>query len=110
MNHEVTEEGAAIIVTLEGDVDLSSSPHARKTLLECVSKGRPVIVDMAGVSYIDSSGVASLVESLQGARKVGGEFSLAAVSEPALRVLQLARLDKVFTIHESRESALAEIG
>ena len=67
-------------------------------------------VDMAGVSYIDSSGVASLVESLQGARKAGCEFVLAAVSEPALRVLHLARLDTVFTIHESREAALAEIG
>ena len=53
MNHEVTEEGKAIVVALEGDVDLSSSPDARKILLECVRKGRPVIVDMAGVSYID---------------------------------------------------------
>ncbi len=110
MNHEVIEEGKVIVVALEGDVDLSSSPDARKVLLECVRKGRPVIVDMAGVSYIDSSGVASLVESLQGARKAGCEFALAAVSEPALRVLRLARLDTVFTIHESREAALAELG
>jgi anti-sigma B factor antagonist len=109
MNHEIIEEGKAIVVALEGDVDLSSSPDARKVLLESVRKGRPVIVDMAGVSYIDSSGVASLVEALQGARKAGSEFSLAAVSEPALRVLRLARLDTVFTIHESREAALGEI-
>ena len=110
MNHEVTEQGKAIVVALEGDMDLSSSPAARKVLLDSVRKGRAVIVDMAGVSYIDSSGVASLVESLQGARKAGCEFVLAAVSEPALRVLCLARLDTVFTIHESREAALAEIG
>ena len=109
MNHEITEDGNIIVVALEGDVDLSSSPDARKVLLGCVRKGRPVIVDMAGVSYIDSSGVASLVEALQGARKAGSEFALAAVSEAALRVLRLARLDTVFTIHESREAALGEI-
>ena len=106
MNHEVTEEGKAIVVAFEGDVDLSVTGRAQSPS----RKGRPVIVDMAGVSYIDSSGVASLVESLQAARKAGCEFALAAVSEPALRVLHLARLDTVFTIHESREAALAEIG
>ena len=38
MNHEIKEEGGAVIVALEGDVDLQSSPEARKVLLECVSK------------------------------------------------------------------------
>lgn len=110
MQHKVSEERGVMVVALAGDVDLSTSPDARKVLLECVRRGRPVVVDMAGVSYIDSSGVASLVESLQSARKAGSAFVLAAVSEPARRVLQLARLDKVFTIHDSRDAALAAVG
>ncbi len=109
MNHEIREEGGAVIVALEGDVDLQSSPDARKVLLECVSKKKPVLVDLSGVGYIDSSGVASLVESLQTARKSGSNLILVAVSEGALRVLRLARLDKVFTICDSVEDGLSQV-
>jgi len=107
MKHEIREEQGAVIVALEGDVDLQSSPDARKALLECVAKNMPVVVDLSGVGYIDSSGVASLVESLQSARKTGSNLVLAAVSEGALRVLQLARLDKVFTICDSIEDGIS---
>ncbi len=109
MNHEIREEGGAVIVALVGDVDLQSSPDARKVLLECVGRKKPVLVDLSGVGYIDSSGVASLVESLQTARKAGSNLILVAVSEGALRVLQLARLDKVFTICDSVEDGLGQI-
>jgi anti-sigma B factor antagonist len=71
-----------------------------------VQRGRKVLVDLSGVSYIDSSGVASLVEAFQRAKKSGVEFALVAVNAPALRVLELARLDKVFTIHESLADGL----
>ena len=110
MQHEVREQGGATIVAFEGDVDLQSSPAARKILLECVDKGSTVLVDLSGVEYIDSSGVASLVESFQNARKKNQQYVLVSVSEGAMRVLQLARLDKVFTICDSVDDALAEVG
>ncbi len=109
MEHQIREEGGAIIVALEGDVDLQSSPEARTILLDCVAKKKPVLVDLSGVGYIDSSGVASLVESLQTARKSGSNVILVAVSEGAQRVLQLARLDKVFTICDTVEDGLKQI-
>ena len=67
---------------------------------------RNVLVDLSAVTYIDSSGVASLVEALQASRKKGTQFALAAASEPARRVLELARLDRVFTMHDTVEDAL----
>ncbi|MBC8158998.1 MAG: STAS domain-containing protein [Alphaproteobacteria bacterium] len=106
MKHEIRETGGASVVAFEGDVDLETSPTARKVLLDCVGQKRPMLVDMSAVTYIDSSGVASLVESLQAARKAGLDFALVSVSEAALRVLQLARLDRVFTIHATIEDAL----
>ncbi|MCW9032577.1 MAG: STAS domain-containing protein [Alphaproteobacteria bacterium] len=106
MKISTTEKNGALIVAFEGDVDLEHSPTARKELLAAVSKNSAVIVDLHLVSYIDSSGVACLVESFQTARKNGGTFCLAAVSESALRVLQLARLDKIFTIHTSVDEAI----
>ena len=109
MKHEIRDEKDATIVALEGDVDLQSSPDARKVLLECVGRKRPVLVDLSAVGYSDSSGVASLVESLQTAKRSGNTLVLVAVSEGAMRVLQLARLDKVFTICDTVEDGLKQV-
>jgi anti-sigma B factor antagonist len=106
MEHSVRQEGGAIIAAFSGDVDLEHSPKAREVLLSCVEQGSKVLVDLSGVSYIDSSGVASLVEAFQRAKKAGVEFALVSVNTPARRVLELARLDKVFTIHETLADAL----
>jgi anti-sigma B factor antagonist len=107
MEHEIREESGTAVVAFTGDVDLENSPEARKVLLDCVAGGASVLVDMSGITYIDSSGVASLVEALQAARTQGTGFALAALSDAALRVLELARLDKVFTIHASVADGLA---
>jgi anti-sigma B factor antagonist len=109
MNFQTREEQGAIVVAFEGDVDLQSSPEARKVLLETVGKGLPIMVDLSQVGYIDSSGVASLVESFQAARKVGQDLVLVSVSDGAKRVLELARLDKVFTICETLEDGIAAV-
>jgi anti-sigma B factor antagonist len=104
---QVTEEQGALVVQLEGDVDLEHAPSIRKLLLDCVKRGRNLFVDLSRVDYIDSSGIASLIEALQGCTNSGKAFGLVAVSNQAMRVLELARLDKVFTIHADRESALS---
>ncbi|MBI5162476.1 MAG: STAS domain-containing protein [Magnetospirillum sp.] len=106
MNLDKREHMGAVVVELAGEVDLQHSPRLRKALMELMLEHRDVVVDMGGVSYIDSSGIASLVEAYQMARKGGGRFILAAVSQPALRVLQLARLDKVFAIAETVDGAV----
>jgi len=110
MEHEIQEQGGCVIVSLKGDVDLQNSPEARTILLGCVERSLPVLVDLSAINYIDSSGVASLVESLQTARKKGTTLVLVAVSDGAMRVLQLARLDKVFTICDTIDDALKKIG
>jgi anti-sigma B factor antagonist len=106
MKHEITERQGITVIALKGEVDLESSPAARKLLLESIDDANRVLVDLSGVTYIDSSGVASLVEALQVSKKNDTGFALAAPSEPTRRVLELARLDKVFTIHETLEAGL----
>ena len=107
MKHEIIEKPDACVVVFSGEIDLESSPVAREILIKCFENTKKVIVDLSEVSYIDSSGVASLVEALQAAKKGGGVFALAATSEPTRRVLELARLDKVFTMFESVDEGLA---
>jgi anti-sigma B factor antagonist len=106
MESSIRSQGEAVIVSLEGEIDLESSPRARDVLLSAVDGGQPVFVDLAGVEYIDSSGVASLVEAYQRAREQGSRFGLVAVNAAALRVLKLARLDRVFPIFDTIEGAL----
>lgn len=107
MNIEKKEQDGINIVQLNGDVDLESSPKARKELLDSVGQGKSLVVDLSGINYIDSSGIASLVEAFQTARARGQFFGLASVSASAQRVLQLARLDKVFKIYPDVGAALA---
>lgn len=93
------------VVRLSGNVDLEHSPDIRKTLLEAVAEKVNVFVDLSEVTYIDSSGIACLVEALQTARNHGANLGLVAVSRQAMRVLELARLDMVFSIHDDLASA-----
>jgi anti-sigma B factor antagonist len=107
MPYPVRSEGGFAVVELSGDVDLACSPDARATILGCLQDNRPVIVDLSQVTYIDSSGIASLVEGYQTAKKKNLRFVLVGASEAALSVLKLARLDKVFPIFERIEEVTA---
>jgi anti-sigma B factor antagonist len=98
MSIRVVEDNGAITLYLDGEVDLETSPSLRRELLAQLQHGKPVLVDLAEVSYMDSSGVACLVEAFQRARDRKLEFALVRVSAPVLKVLQLARLDRVFSI------------
>jgi len=106
MNINKREEGNYAILELEGDVDLTCSPEVRKHVLACLEAGKNLLVVLSAVTYIDSSGVASLVEGYQKAKKQDLKFGLVDVSSSAMSVFQLARLDKVFPIHESVEEIL----
>lgn len=86
-------------VRVFGEVDLSWSQTLRDAILSALKGGNAVAVDLAAVSYIDSSGIAALVEGFQTARQQGKRFGLIAVSPAVLSVLQLARLDKVFPLY-----------
>ena len=106
MQHTLRVEQGALVIAFEGDVDLEHSPKARQVLLDGIEQGKSIFVDMSGVTYIDSSGVASLVEAFQLAKRRGLGFALVEVSPAALRVLNLARLDKVFVIHDTLAEGL----
>lgn len=110
MHYHVSEEGGVTVIAFHGEIDLEYSVDARRVLLEGVSKGRAVIVDMAGVRLIDSSGVASLLEALQNARKKRKELILATVGDAVARVFQLARLYQLFVLEPTVDAARARLG
>jgi anti-sigma B factor antagonist len=98
----------AIILDVAGDIDLSSSPEVRKALLRELRDNRipRVAVNLRQVRYIDSSGVASLVEGLKASRDSGARFILFGLGTIVREVLQLSRLVRVFEICDTEEQAL----
>ena len=87
-----------VLVRLGGEVDLSWSQEVRRAVLDALAGANVVGVELSAVSYIDSSGIAALVEGFQQARTRGKRFVLVATSDPVRAVLELARLDRVFQL------------
>lgn len=106
MNASVKHNAGYAIVCLQGEIDLHNSPQARKVILNCLQDGNPTLIDMEQVQYIDSSGIASLVEGFQLARERELDFGLVSISSAVLSVLKLARLDSVFPIYSSVQARL----
>lgn len=101
-------KNGATVVDVMGDVDLYNSPEVRKAVMEAVrAEGvQRVVMNLKGVRYIDSSGVASLVEGLKTSRGLGVKFVLYGLSSAAREVLELSRLIQVFEVAENEEQAL----
>ena len=110
MSGTMNEHQGKLVVALAGEIDLEQSPAVRSLLLGAVARGKDLLVDLSAVTYIDSSGIASLIEALQAAKEGGRELCLFAVSSRVMRVFELARLDKVFPIRGDLAAALRGVG
>src|SRR6204780_967433 len=97
------------ILDISGDIDLAHSSEVRRVILiEFREKRTPrVILNLLEVRYIDSSGVASLVEGLKASRDVGSRLILFGLTPIAREVLQISRLLTIFEIYDTEEKALA---
>ncbi len=97
------------IFDLSGDIDFASSPKVRDSVLREIRESRTprVVVNLSQVRYMDSSGVASLIEGLKASRDLGSRFILVGLSTSTRDVLQLSRLIKVFEVYDTEEQALA---
>lgn len=99
-------DGPATIVTPVGDVDLTASPLLRQELKKVQAAGpKRLIVDLAAVGYMDSSGLATLVEAMQQARKTGTRIVLCAMTDRVRSIFEIARLDSVFAIAMTLDEA-----
>ncbi len=109
MEIETQDLGNAFLVQVSGEVDMSNSPTVRETLIDLTGqKAGAIVVNLEGVTYMDSSGIATLVEGLQEANAYGGKFRLAALTPKVMQVFELARLTDVFEIFPSVD--LAKVG
>jgi anti-sigma B factor antagonist len=98
-----------VILDVSGDIDLAHSPTMRKVLLgEIKEKRNPkVFLNLKDVRYIDSSGIASLVEGLKAARDLSSRLILFGLSPAVREVMELSRLQRIFEIYDTEEQALS---
>lgn len=99
--HEVVGDDGRRVILVRGEVDLYSSPDLREAILAAASEEPGLLaVDLREVAYMDSSGVATLIEGYRSALTRESAFILVAPSQAVMKVLQLTRLDAVFDIRD----------
>lgn len=103
----VRQQNASAVVAVGGDVDLNTSPFLRDRLLALLD-GPPkrIVLDLAGVTYMDSSGVGTIVELKRKVERRKGELLLAALQPRVRSVFEITKLDSFFTIADTVEEAL----
>ena len=109
---QITErtEGDIPVISITGDIDLATSPKLREFLKPKSSKKTPLLLlDFGGVNYIDSSGLATLIEYFQAVQSFRGRLALASLSPRVKNVFEIVRLEQIFSLHPDVASALAAL-
>jgi anti-sigma B factor antagonist len=106
----IREGGGHVIVVLGGDLDIVDAVGVAAALAVVAARAPEIIVDLAGLEFIDSSGVAALARGRKLARHAGGDLLLAAPQHQVLRVLTLTRLIDVFPVYASVDEAARTAG
>ena len=99
-----------VIVALRGMLDVTDAVSVAAALAAVAARERDIIIDLAGLEFIDSSGVAALVHGRRQARNAGGELLLAAPQQQVLWVLTLTRLIDVLPVHATVAKAVGSAG
>lgn len=109
MKVEVRQRGKATILDVRGQVTFETTPELREKLLGALEEKTTVLVNLSQVAYMDSSGIATLVEGLKTAQSQKASLGLFGLTKNTRNVLELVRLDKVFRIFESEDEALRQL-
>jgi anti-sigma B factor antagonist len=104
-----TEVPNPVVIAPEGEIDLHSAQLVKDQLEPLLVEKRPkVVLDLSGVTYVDSSGLAAFIEAMQRVQEYGGAFALCGLRENIRQIFAIARLDQVFRIFPDQTAALAE--
>ena len=109
MKLSIRDLGQATVVEVEGDVDLGTSPDLRRTLfatLPNLPKDARLALNLKAVRYIDSSGIATLIEALKNPQRLNKQFVLFGLSPAVQEVFQLTHVIRIFRVFETEQEAL----
>jgi anti-sigma B factor antagonist len=105
MDLSTRESDGQVVVALRGELEIADAASVGAALVAVAARAAEIIVDLAGLEFIDASGVAALALARVQARRAGGDLLLAAPQDQVLRVLAVIHLAEVFCVHASVEEA-----
>ncbi len=106
MKISVRDVGNAKVVEVEGDVDLGTSPVFRRTLFDMLPLAAKLALNLQAIRYIDSSGIATLLEVLRDSQRLNKEFVLFGLSPAVLEVFRLTHVIRIFQVFQTEQEAL----
>ena len=107
MKISIREFGVARVVDLDGEVDLGTSPQLRRALFDLLAKTSRLVINLQALRYIDSSGIATLIEVFKDAQRLKKELVLFGLSPAVQDVFRLTHVNRIFRIVETEEQAVA---
>ena len=100
-------DSGATVVAPTGRLDVAGAPALKDAISEALKNGTPrVVLDMEGISFVDSTGLGSVIAALKQIRSSQGDLRLAAPNQQVRVVLELTTLDRVFPYYSTVEEAL----
>jgi len=103
-----TDENGIAVIAAHGEIDVSTAPQLRQAIVEVASAGPgPLVIDLADVDFLDSTGLGVLVSGLKRFRTMGSDVILVVAANRILKVFEITGLTQVFHIHTTREAAIA---
>lgn len=93
------------VVSARGEVDVASSPSLSQHMEEAIGAAPRVLVDLSGVSFLDSTGLGVLVQALNASKLSEGQLRVVISDPNVLKVFEMTSLDGVFDIYDSVERA-----
>ncbi len=104
-----TVSPGVVVLQPAGRLNMVAAPVLRQELHTLVEAGHTrIVVDLAAVDFIDSSGLGALISGLKVARQAGGDLRIAAPTRQVITVLELTNLNRVLRAHDSAEDAFDE--
>ena len=101
------QQDGVVVYQVNGEINISTSPVLKKQFEQQVPK--KIVVDLEKVSYVDSSGLATLVEILKKTKGQGGSLALAGLSEKVKSLFEITKLDKLFVVCATQSDAVTRI-
>jgi anti-sigma B factor antagonist len=102
------QKNGLAVCCVVGELDINTAPDIKKSFDRLIAKKEPkIVVNFSKVTYVDSSGLATLVEVLKGMRSYGGKMKLSDMSPKIKSLFEITKLEKLFDIVASEEEAIA---
>ena len=107
MEVKTLQQSDVTIFQIAGEINISTSPDLKKSFEKLPSQ--KIVIDLEKVGYVDSSGLATLVEILKKSKSQGGQLALSGMSDKVKSLFEITKLDKLFSIFPNQQQALAKL-